>query len=373
MKIAVNTRLLRKDKLDGIGWFTFNSLRHIVQQHPETEFHFFFDGRPDPSFLFGPNVVPHVLYPPSRHAILNVLWFEWSVRNKLRQLKPDLFLSPDGILCLGWKGKQLAVIHDINFLHHPAALKFSNRHYYNFFFPRYAQKAARIATVSEFSKTDIVKHYKINPSMIDVVYNGVNSFYQPLEPEEKATVREQYASGNQYFIFIGTLSPRKNILGLMKAFEQYRKINSGNTQLLIVGGSMYKTGELLAYQQQLSFGSSIHFLGRLPDAELNRVLGAALALVFVPFFEGFGIPVIEAMQCRVPVIASNVTSVPEVTGDAALLVDPADTAAISTAMHQLETDEQLRESLIKKGTERKELFTWERTAQLLWQSIMRCL
>lgn len=373
MKIAVNTRLLRKDKLDGIGWFTFNTLRHIVRQHPETEFHFFFDGRPDPSFLFGPNVVSHVLYPPARHAVLNVLWFEWSVRSKLQRLKPDLFLSPDGILCLGWGGKQLAVIHDINFLHHPAALKFSNRHYYNYFFPRFARKATRIATVSEFSKKDIVEHYKINPSLIDVVYNGVNSFYEPLSPAEKEKVREQFAGGNDYFIFIGTLSPRKNVLGLMKAFEQYRAMNGGNTQLLIVGGSMYKTGELLAYQQQLAFGSSIHFLGRLPDEELNRVLGAALALVFVPFFEGFGIPVIEAMQCRVPVIASNVTSVPEVTGNAALLVDPADTAAISTAMQQLENDELLRESLIEKGAQRKELFTWERSAQLLWQSITRCL
>ena len=345
----------------------------MVQQHPETEFHFFFDGRPDPSFLFGTNVVPHVLYPPSRHALLNVCWFEVSVRHQLRRLKPDLFLSPDGILCLGWEGKQLAVIHDINFLHHPAALKFSNRHYYNFFFPRFARKATRIATVSEFSKQDIVTHYHTDPDKMDVVYNGVNSFYEPITDAEKRAVQQQYAGGQPYFIFVGTLSPRKNVLGLMKAFEQYRELQGGNTQLLIAGASMYRAGELLNCRQQLKHGSSVHFLGRLPDAELNRVLGAARALVFVPFFEGFGIPVIEAMQCRVPVIASNVTSVPEVAGDAALLVDPYDTNAISHAMLRVETDDLLRQSLIEKGWKRKELFTWERAARQLWDSICRCL
>lgn len=373
LKIAVNTRLLRKDKLDGIGWFTFNTLRHIVKAHPETEFHFFFDAPPDDSFLFGANVVPYVLFPPARHALLNIVWFEWSVRHQLRNLQPDLFLSPDGMLCLGWNGKQLAVIHDINFLHHPSALKFSNRHYYNFFFPRFARKATRIATVSKFSQQDIAANYHIPPSMIDVVYNGVNDFYQPIDDAEKEKVRQQYAGGHPYFVFIGTLSPRKNVLGLMKAFEHYKKQYGCDSLLLIVGGSMYKTAELYDYQKQLQFGSCIHFLGRLPDAELNRILGAALALVFVPFFEGFGIPVIEAMQCRVPVITSNITSLPEVAGDAAILVDPTDTAAISGAMHQLVTDISLRNRLIEKGILQKEQFTWERAAQRLWDSVCKCL
>src|SRR5687768_9362286 len=123
--------------MDGIGWFTFNTLRSIVAKNPQAEFHFFFDSASDPEFIFGSNVKSYVLFPPAKHALLNVAWFEWSAKRLLNQLQPDLFLSPDGILCLGWKGKQFAVIHDINFLHKPKDLKFSNRKYYNYFFPKF--------------------------------------------------------------------------------------------------------------------------------------------------------------------------------------------------------------------------------------------
>lgn len=373
MKIAVNTRLLRKDQLDGIGWFTFNTLRHIVQQHPEVQFHFFFDRRPDPSFLFAPNVIPHLLYPPSRHAILHLIWFEWSVRKKLNQIKPDLFLSPDGILCLGWSGKQLAVIHDINFKHYPRALKISNRIYYNFLFPRFTKRAVRIATVSEYSKQDMVKQYALDSGKMDVVYNGINAFYHPLTEAEKQSVRIQYAGGHPYFIFIGSLSPRKNIAGLMKAFNLYKLKHNTSVKLIIVGGGLFKSESLYRYHTTLAAQEDIHFIGRLPDQELNRVLGAASALVYVPLFEGFGIPLIEAMQCGIPIISSNTSSMPEVAGDAAILVNPEDTEAISDAMASIIQDKALCEKLIQEGNKRKHLFSWAKTSDLLWESMMKCL
>ncbi|TWI80347.1 glycosyltransferase involved in cell wall biosynthesis [Lacibacter cauensis] len=373
MKIAVNTRLLRKNRMDGIGWFTFNTLRYIVQKNPQIEFHFLFDAAPDSSFIFGPNVTVHLLFPPAKHAVLNVLWFEWSAKRLLNQLKPDLFISPDGILSLGYKGKQFAVIHDINFFHNPADLKFSNRKYYNYFFPKFADRAAQIATVSEYSKQDICTNYHISPQKIDVVYCGINAFYQPVDAATITSTRNKYSKGEPYFIFIGTLSPRKNIKRLMEAFDLYKSETGTEIKLLIVGASMYKTDELFATQRALKYGADIVFTGRLDDEELNRVLASALTLTFVPLFEGFGIPIIEAMICRVPVIASNVTSVPEVAGDAALIVDPTDTDAIKNAMKQIAADESLRQRLIRKGEERSKQFTWEKTAELLWQSILKCL
>lgn len=373
MKIAVNTRLLRKNRMDGIGWFTYNTLRFIVQKKPEIEFHFLFDTTVDESFLFAANVKAHLLSPPAKHALLNIVWFEWSVKRFLEKEKPDLFLSPDGILCLGWKGKQFEVIHDINFLHKPKDLKFSNRKYYNFFFPKFAERAARIATVSAYSKQDICTSYRVAEEKVDVVYCGVNSFYHPVDARIMAATQTKYAGGYSYFVFIGTLSPRKNVLGLMKAFELYKKQSGLTTRLLIVGGSMYKTNELHDFQQQMQFGKDIVFTGRLGDEDLNSVLASALCLVFVPFFEGFGIPVIEAMQCDVPVIASNVTSVPEIAGNAAILVDPFNTEEIKDAMIRVAEDESLRSSLILKGRIRKEQFSWEKTADLLWSSISKCL
>ena len=359
--------------MDGIGWFTYNTLQRIVRGHPEVEFHFLFDHAFDPSFVFASNVVPVQLFPPARHAVLNLMWFEVSVRRYLHRVQPDLFLSPDGIFCRGGRGKQVAVIPKITFLHNPADLKFSNRHYYNHFFPRFARKAARIATVSEFSSRDIATHYGIAPDQLDVVYNGINTFYHPVPEEEQAVVRQQYTGGKPYFLFVGTLSPRKNIAGLMQAFDRYRQQTGSDTELLIAGGSLYKTAELFSLQRELPAGPAIHFTGRLPNEELNRVLASATALLFVPFFEGFGIPLIEAMQCDVPVIASRVTSLPEVAGDAACYVDPRDHAAIAAAMQQVESNSAFRQQLIEKGRIRRTVFSWDRTATLLWESIRNTL
>ena len=373
MKIVVNTRLLRKNQMDGIGWFTYNTLRYIVRQNSQIEFHFLFDSDIDQEFLFADNIVPHKLFPPAKHAILNIVWFEYSVRKQLKRIKPDLFFSPDGILCLGWNGKQHGVIHDINFHHHPEYLKFSNRKYYNYFFPKFIKKATRLATVSKYSKKDICTTYSAETDKIDIVYSGVNSFYKPVDESKKAKIRDQYADGKPYFVFIGALSPRKNIVGMMKAFELFKKRTGNETRLLIVGKEMYGTAEMQQCKKKLQFGRDIMFTGRMSDAVINDILGSALALVFVPFFEGFGLPPVEAMQCDVPVIASNVTSVPEVTGDAALMVDPFNIHSIADAMINVQQSSELRFDLIKKGRVRKEFFSWEKTAELLWESMHKCI
>ena len=252
-------------------------------------------------------------------------------------------------------------------------LKLSNRKYYNHYVPKFAKKATRLATVSEYSKQDIHEQFHIENEKIDVVYCGVNSFYHPVTKEEASETRIQFSNGKEYFVFVGTLSPRKNILGLMKAFEAFKSETGSEMQLLIVGHSMFKTDELYDYKKTIVSGKDIVFTGRLEDDALNRVLASSLALVFVPFFEGFGIPAIEAMQCEVPVIASNVTSVPEVVGDAALLVDPENIDEIKTAMVRIASDENLRQELIRKGKLRRENFTWEKTASLLWDGIKKCL
>lgn len=373
MKIAVNTRLLRKNRMDGIGWFTYNTLKKITNDHPEIEFHFFFDSGIDKSFLFSDNIIAHNLFPPAKHALLNILWFEWSVKRKLEAINPDLFLSPDGILCLGWSGKQYGVIHDINFVHMPQVLKYSNRKYYNHFFPKYANKASRIGTVSQYSKNDIVNTFKINEQKVDVLYNGINSFYHPISERDAINIKLQFTEGHDYFVFIGTLSPRKNMDRLMKAYNLYRKANGNSKKLIIAGGNMYKANELFALQNQLDYGKDIIFTGRLTDNMLNQVLGAASAMVFVPLFEGFGIPIIEAMQCNVPVIASNVSSVPEVAGDAALFVDPFNIEEIAEAMHKISGDILLRNDLIAKGHIRKQKFSWDKTGTLLWESIKKII
>ncbi len=373
MKLVVNTRLLRKDAMDGIGWFTYNTLQYIVKQNPNIEFHFLFDSGIEKDFLFADNVIPHNLFPPAKHALLNIVWFEVSVKTILKKINPDLFISPDGLLCLGWNGKQYGVMHDINYYHNPRDLKWSNNKYYNYFFPKYAHKATRLGTVSNYSKQDIVNIYKVNPHKIDVLYNGVNQFFKPISEQQQKATREQLTEGEEYFVFIGTLHPRKNIIRLLQAFELFKKETMAPTKLVIAGKNMYKVNKIYQQHQQMEYKKDVIFTGRIPDKDLNLLLGSALALTFVPTFEGFGIPIIEAMQCEVPVICSNTTSMPEVAGDAALIVDPFNVNEIKEAMKKIYQNNALKKELIKKGSIRKNFFTWEKTANLFWEGIAKCL
>ena len=219
MKIAVNTRLLIKDKLEGIGWFTYESLKRIVTAHPEHEFFFIFDRDYDGEFIFSTNVTPVVIGPQARHPVLFYIWFEFSLPAALKKIKADLFISPDAYLSLKTKVPSLLVIHDLNFEHYPKMVPFLARKHYQFFTPKFAEKADRIATVSQFSKDDIVQNYHISPEKIDVVYNGANETFYPINEDDKKKAKAMYCEGNDYFVFIGALNPRKNLVNLFKAFD----------------------------------------------------------------------------------------------------------------------------------------------------------
>ena len=373
MIIAVNTRLLIQGKLEGIGWFTRETLSRITRDHPEHQFLFIFDRPYASEFIFSENVTPIVLSPPTRHPFLWYIWFELQIPRILKKYKADLFFSPDGYLSLSTRTRQLSAIHDINFAHRPKDLPWLKAKYYNHYFPLFARKARRIVTVSYFSKEDINRTYKIDNDKIDVVYNGVNTLYTPTSDEEKLIIKERYSEGKNYFLFIGSLHPRKNICGLLRAFDAFRTLIDSDMKLLIVGESMFKTSDIELTYEGMRYKDDVVFTGRLNNEELHQVLGGAMALTFVPFFEGFGIPVIEAMNAGIPVICSNTTSLPEVGGYAVLYVDPFSMSQIKDAMIKLFLEKELRESLITKGFAQKDKFSWDKTADLLWGSIQICM
>ena len=369
MIIAVNTRLLLKNKLEGIGWFTYETLSRITKDHPEHIFYFLFDRPYHTDFVFESNVTPIILSPPARHPVLFYIWFEISVARFLKKLKPDLFLSPDGYLSLKTKTTSLAVIHDINFEHYPEDFPLIHKKYYHYFFPRFARKADRIATVSEFSKQDIMKQYGINASKIDVVYNGYNTLFKPQSEETNQETRALYANGSRYFVFVGALLPRKNLRNLFFAFEQFKQKTSSDAKLVIVGEKKWWTTSIEEAYKNISDKKSVIFTGRLEPVDLNKVLSASIALTYVSYFEGFGIPILEAFSCGTCVITSNITSMPEVANDAALLTDPFSVNEIAEAMAKLAENASLRSSLIEKSKQQLEKFSWNRTADLLWESI----
>jgi glycosyltransferase involved in cell wall biosynthesis len=369
LKIAVNTRLLIKDKIEGIGWFKYENMSRITRQHPEHQFYFLFDRPFSREFIFSDNIEPLVVFPQARHPVLYYLWFEQSIPRVLKKINADLFLSPDGYLSLRTNVPSVNVFHDLSFEHFPKDLPFLERKNYRYFFPKYAKKATRIATVSQFSKNDIVERYGVDENKIDLVYSGTNESFKPVDETVKTRIRAEFTQGAPYFLFMGSLHPRKNLARLFTAFDRFKQSDSTGTKLLIVGMKKWWTGDIRAAFENMKHQDDVILPGRVDLKTLNEIVASALAVTYVSYLEGFGLPILEGFHSDTPVITSNVTSMPEVAGDAALLVDPFSISSIANAMTRIANDEDLRQELIRKGRIQKEKFSWQKTSELLWNTI----
>ena len=368
MKIAVNTRLLLKNKLEGIGWFTLETLKIIVLNHPEHEFYFLFDRKFDPSFVLAKNITPVIIGPPARHPILFKIWFNHSVTRALKKIGADIFLSPDGFLSLKTSIPQIAVIHDLNFEHYPEDLPKSYMKYYKKYFPLFAKKAARIITVSEFSKKDISNQYAISLNKIEVTYNGVGENFSPSDISVIQSTQMKFSEGKPYLVYVGALHARKNIERMLLAFDRFKKNTNSEYKMLIVGEKIWKNTKFESTLENLCYKNDIIFTGRLASSDLNKVIGSSNGLVYVSYFEGFGIPIIEAMKCEVPVITSDVTCMPEIAGNAAILVDPFSVNSISKGMEEI-LDKEKYIKYVQLGKKRVMYFSWDNSAKIVWNCI----
>lgn len=364
MKIAVNTRLLVPEKLDGIGRFTLETLSRLAKLRPNDDFTFIFDRQPPSSFDFPNNVKLHALSPPARHPILWIIWFEYQLKNYLNNNAFDLFISPEGWVPQKLKMPTYSVIHDLNFVHLPENIKWSHRLFLNHYFPKYAKRADRIGTVSNYSKMDIHQTFGIKLDEIDVIYNGSIGHFKALTEQQQDLVKGKFNLENDYFIFIGTIHPRKNLDHLLKAFKHYKKAG-GTYDLVVVGNRKWWTAELEEIIASMEDKAAIKFLGRKSDLELADLLAASKALTYLPHFEGFGIPLLEAMHAETAIITSNTTSMPEVAGEAALYASPKDIEIICKHMLTIEQDKSARTELIENGRLQRVKFSWEKSTNLL--------
>jgi len=366
VRVAVNTRLLIKNKLDGIGRFALETLKRITKNHPEVEFHFIFDRPFSEDFIFNDNIVPHVLTPPARHPILWYIWFQIQLPKLLTQINPDILFSPDGFIPINSKIRTITTIHDINFEHRPKDLPWAHSLFYRRFFKKYAQDSNQIITVSHFSKADIVKKYGVNAKKIHIVYNGVSSDFQKVSDKTKLEIQKKYSNGKDFFVFVGSLHKRKNIKNLLLSFNEYKK-NNGSLKLIIVGEQKWMNREIKQIYQQMFYKEDVIFLGKISDSELVKILGSAHALCFISLFEGFGLPIIEAMKCSVPIITSNTSCMPEIVQNAGIIVDPYDQKDIAQAMTDMEKNENKRQKLIQNGNDLVKKFNWEKSANEIWK------
>jgi len=373
MRIAINSRLLIPGNLDGIGWFIYECICRLIAEHPEVEFHLLFDRKAPVGWISGKNVFLHRLLPPARRPFLFAWWLDYSIPRKLRQIGADLFISPDGLGSLRSHCPQLVVIHDINFERYPADLPQNYSRYLRASTRRLVKKATRLATVSAFSQKEIAEVYQLNSHEIDVIPNGVSEKYIPLSAQEKQEARDEFAGGDPYFIFISSIHPRKNLSRLLLAFDSFKEKQKSPFKLLIVGSEFWKNEHMRETQSSLCHKEDVIFTGRLDGERLLRALGGAHALAYISYYEGFGIPVVEAFRSGVPVLSSRSTAMEEVAGGAALLINPFSTNDVADGLFQLANDDTLCRQLIRKGLERATHFSWEKTAHLLWESALRTL
>ncbi len=373
MVIAVNTRFLMKNHLEGFGYFILETFKRITVAHPEHQFYFLFDRPFDPSFIFAANVHPLVISPPARHPFLWKYWYDLRLPAVLKKIKADVFVSPDGFASLSSRIPQCLVVHDLGFLHHPEAYKKSHAVFLKHYVPKYLRKAKVVATVSEFSKEDITRNYHTDPSKIDLVYSAPKEVFRPVPFEVQEATREKYTGGRAYFIYVGAIQPRKNLLNLLKAFSLFKKRQKTNMQLVLAGRLAWKHEAFVQALKTYKYREDVILTGYLPEEELVKLVGSSYALVYPSLFEGFGVPVLEAMNCEVPALTSINSSMQEIGRDAALYFDPADHEDIADKMMLIYKDENLRKELVSRGKGVALGYTWDRTASLLWDSITRTL
>ncbi|CAG5086684.1 glycosyltransferase family 4 protein [Parvicella tangerina] len=357
--------MLLPHKLEGIGWFTYEVVKRITENHPEHQFYLFFDRRFDSKFVFGKNCHPIVLHPQARHPILYKIWFNHSIPKAVKKHSIDLFFSPDGFLSLRTNIPQIPVIHDLNFEHIPEDLPSKHTNYYKEFMPHYARIAKSILTVSEYSKQDIAETYGIPKDKIHVAYNGASEKFHLISGGEVQAIRQKYTEGSPYFVYVGALHKRKNIARMLEAFDRLKTQKNKDLKLVVVGERLFKSPDIDKAFQTMKHQRDVIFTGRLEQNELTKVVAAAKGMVYISYFEGFGIPVLEALQSGVPVLTSNKTSLPEVGGDVAIYCDPFDVTSIVEGMNQLAESTIEQSQLLAQASQ----FSWDKTAEKVWEVI----
>ncbi len=373
MHVAINARFLLPNKLEGIGRVSHELLFRLVKQQPDWRFTFLFDRAYDTKYIYDSNVDAKIVFPPARHPLLYVAYFEWSLPLVLKRIKPDIFFSPDGYLSLSLSNRipQIPLFHDLAFEHFPEYVgSRPGVWHYQWFFRRYARKAAHILAVSEYTKNDIIKQYHCSANHITVIPNAAGTDFHPVESSEISKTTEQYTHGRPYFIYAGAIQPRKNLINLLKAFELFKYETQHPAILILTGRKAWNFERIIAFYKQMQHKTDVFFTGYISDEELNKLYAGALALCYVSHFEGFGLPILEAMQAGTAIIYSNVSAMPEVAGAAGIAIDPQSPESIAQAMKKIAFDPVYRRQLIEYGKVQQTRFNWESSAAKLAQILL---
>lgn len=305
-------------------------------------------------------------YPNAREIVIRMptklLWDQFAIPLLAKKEKLDLIFNPKFTVSLFSGCKTVFVLHGMEWYVYPEAYKWYDIIYVKFALPFYCRKADSIVAVSKLVKSDIVKYIGINEDKIKAIYEAANKIFGPIKDQDTLmAIKEKYNLPDRFILYVGGIFPSKNFSGLVKAFYNLKK--EGPYNLVVVGSKRWKFEKDFKLISKLDLDDDIHFTGRVPQMDLPAFYNLAEMFVFPSLYEGFGIPILEAMACGCPVIASKTGALPEIAGNAAAFIDPYDIDEMSATMHKVLADEDFRQDLIEKGYKQVKKFSWEKCAK----------
>jgi glycosyltransferase involved in cell wall biosynthesis len=359
MNIGVDASRAARGLRTGTENYSLHVIRELVGLDSPHEFTLYFNHAPE-SGLFPalPNMRQRVIPFPR-------LWTHIRLASEMLVRHPDVLFVPSHVLPLAHP-PAVATIHDLGYRYFPEAHTRRARLYLEWGTRHNARASRLIIADSRATRDDLVKFYGVPEGLIRVAYPGVRPDLAPVrDPNLVKATLDRYGIPSPYALYVGTLQPRKNLARLIEAFARVPE----PCNLVLAGKKGWLYSDILRRAESLGIGHRVIFTGYVPDEDLPALLSGARLFVFPSLYEGFGLPVLEAMACGVPVVCSDASSLPEAAGDAALLIPPNDTEALAVAMNRVLADEELRRTLIARGMERVRLFTWRRCAQEILKTL----
>lgn len=372
MRIAIDGRTITRSK-SGVGMYALRTVESLLRIDTENEYHLFLVEETDQ--LAAPNL-KKILIPGYDQIGRNRWWENVMLPSYLKNQSIDLFFSPAYALTMQPRlqhvfpflppltTKLVVTIHDVIGLVMPEMFTWKMRLWLRVFTSNAARVAHRIIVISQTTKNDVVRYTGCPPDRISVIYNSVDERFRPREDmRERQRVQKKYNLPDTFILYVGNIEPRKNLPTLAQAYSLLPEPVKQNYPLVIAGGLGWKTGPILESLKQYDSNDTIILAGYIEDEDLPTLYNLATLFVYPSLYEGFGYPVLEAMACGIPVITSNRASLPEVAGDAAILVDPLDAKFLAREMERVLLDGALRKELQKKGLQRAAQFSWRQNAE----------
>jgi glycosyltransferase involved in cell wall biosynthesis len=373
MRVAIDLTAV-PERLAGVGYYLVELVDALQRIDADDEYRLIVSDTTSGYFPLRSPRFSHVVV-PRRSRPARLVWEQTVLPGLVARLGTHVLHSPHYTRPLRQLScASVVVIHDLTYILMPEHHMWLRRIFFRRMLPAAATRAGRIIAISESTGRDLQRILRVAPERIDVIPHGVAERYHTgIERSVIAETRRRLALPREYVLFVGTLEPRKNLPRLLRAYADVVSSDPAFPGLVLVGMRGWQTGELERLLGSSEAAARIRVAGYVPEEDLPAVYAGARMFVYPSLYEGFGIPILEALACGVPTITSTTSSMPEVAGDAAVLVDPSDGAALAGAMRRLHRDEALRESLRRKGPVRAAAFSWDETARMTAGTYRRAL